>query len=778
GAFLLFQLVALLVFAQNGSSPNVDITHVYPKSGNHKIQVSDPLLARQIESQGGQLIGDYGHFKLYEVPKLSPELVSNSRIELRDDYDVVGLNAGHLNTRSAQVQALSKVVGNFSGKHLHLIQFAGPPQPQWRNELLATGAQIISYVPQNCYLVYGNANSIAAVQKLAASKPYYQWQAAYLDSYKIHPRARNVDARDNPRNIGTDLFDIEMIDDPQANQPTISLLNQLALEPFKRLETNLHYVVVVARLNPNDLVKIAAQPEIVSILPYFHRQKLCERQDQIVAGNLSGGVPTGPGYLAWLTNKGFTQQQFTASGFAVDVSDSGIDNGTTAPNHFGLYLGGNASNASRIIYSRYESTVTYSTNSLEGCDGHGNINAHILGGYDDFSGFPFTDTQGFHFGLGVCPFVKMGSSVIFDSAESDNFYYPKFNNLQAEAYRDGARVSCNSWGATNSAGIYDSEAQRYDALVRDAQPTNSTVPMDGNQQMIIVFAGGNDGYAGSQTVNTPGTAKNVLTVGAADNVQVFGGSDNGGVGDNEATNANEIAPFSSRGPCADGRAKPDLVAPGTHVSGGVPQETNDFFDYPDGLANPCYNGSDISGGPGGSIFWPTNQQFYTASSGTSQATPCVGGGCALVYQYFVNHFTNAPSPAMTKAFLMNSARYLTGATADDTVPSRVQGMGEMDLGTAFDGVPRILSDQEPDDLFTNSGDARSYTGYVNNTNKDFRVTLAWTDAPGGTFGNAWNNDLDLTVTVGGHTYKGNVFNGAYSTPGGAADGSNNVESVF
>ena len=47
------------------------------------------------------------------------------------------------------------------------------------------------------------------------------------------------------------------------------------------------------------------------------------RQDQIVAGNLNGtgNYPTNPGYLAWLYSMGFTQDQFTASGFVVDVTD-------------------------------------------------------------------------------------------------------------------------------------------------------------------------------------------------------------------------------------------------------------------------------------------------------------------------------------------------------------------------------------------------------------------------------------------------------------------------
>src|SRR5208283_138217 len=100
------------------------------------------------------------------------------------------------------------------------------------------------------------------------------------------------------------------------------------------------------------------------------------------------------------------------------------------------------------------------------------------------------------------------------------------------------------------------------------------------------------------------------------------------------------------------------------------------------------------------------------------------------------------------------------------------------LGVAFDGIPRGLRDELSEDLFTATGQTRVFSGAISDTNKPLRVTIAWTDAPGNTVGNAYNNDLDLTVTIGGVTYKGNVFFGAFSAPGGAADLKNNVESVF
>ncbi len=774
GSLWLCHVVAVLLFMSGLSEVQSAVATNGPM---HKLQVSDAATARQVEAAGGRLIADYGGYQLYETPHLTSQMLANQHNELRDRYNTIFLHAGHLDTTRPEVKALRKNVGTFTGKHLHLVQFAGPVQAKWREELLAAGVQIVSYIPENTYLIYGDAKSLARVQQLAGIAPQVQWEGAYLDDYKIHPKARTVDTFGQPREIGTDLFDIQLVADDAENTNTLRLLDQLKLEPFKRQSRVLGYLNVVARLNPQQLQRIATQPDVVAILPYFKPQKLDERQDQIIAGALTDSVPSGPGYLAWLASVGFTQAQFTASGLVVDISDSGVDNGTTAPNHFGLYALGNATNLSRVIYSRYETNSTYPENSLEGCDGHGTINAHIVGGYDDYSGFPFADTNGFHYGLGVCPFVNLGASVIFDSADMDNFYFPNFNNLQADAYQGGARVSNNRWVGHDSEGLYDSESQNYDALVRDAQPANSTYPTYGNQPMVIVFASGNDG-PNAQTLDSPGTAKNVITVGAADGVQAFGGSDASKISDASAASANDLASFSSRGPCADGRIKPDLMAPGTHISGGLIQATNDLVNFPDGEADPCYNGADISGGPNGSIFWPTNQQFYTASSGTSHSTPCVAGGCALVLQYFLNNFTNLASPAMTKAYLMNSARYLTGAGANDTLPSPNQGMGEMNLGQAFDGTPRILRDQVPGDLFTNSGQIRAVTGVIADTNKPFCITLAWTDAPGSLSGNAYNNNLDLTVNVGGNLYKGNIFNGAYSVTGGAADAQNNVESVF
>src|SRR6185295_4392263 len=186
----------------------------------------------------------------------------------------------------------------------------------------------------------------------------------------------------------------------------------------------------------------------------------------------------------------------------------------------------------------------------------------------------------------------------------------------------------------------------------------------------------------------------------------------------------------------DGRVKPDIMAPGTHIEAGIPQ-------------------SNYGGGGTCNLYWPIGQTLYSWSSGTSHSCPAVAGGAALVYQDFLNRGRPAPSPAMIKAYLMNSATYMDGEGANDTLPSNNQGMGRMDLGRAFDMAPRLLVDQTQ--VLGKSGQTYQVTGSVESTVLPLRVTLAWTDAPGSITSAPMVNNLDLEVTINNIIYKGNHF---------------------
>ena len=152
---------------------------------------------------------------------------------------------------------------------------------------------------------------------------------------------------------------------------------------------------------------------------------------------------------------------------------------------------------------------------------------------------------------------------------------------------------------------------------------------------MIVFAAGNAG-SGANTVGEPATAKNVITVGAAENVNPFGGADGCGIDDTGADNANDIIFFSSRGPTSDGRKKPDIMAPGTHVPAGVAQAS---------IASPTGSGT---GAQLACFTAPASAaasaaiSFPPASSGTPRRRARAirrrrsPGVAALIRQHFIN----------------------------------------------------------------------------------------------------------------------------------------------
>ena len=167
--------------------------------------------------------------------------------------------------------------------------------------------------------------------------------------------------------------------------------------------------------------------------------------------------------------------------------------------------------------------------------------------------------------------MKVGSSVIFDP---NTFTTPNYTKLLTLCLHERRAHQQQQLGSDPGTGAYDSKSQAYDALVRDVGAAGQ------NRQMVMVFAAGNDG-AKAKTIDSPGTAKNVITVGASENVRSMTPA-NGGKILMATTAVQQIrtptptAPttsiiFSSRGPCRDGRMKPDIVAPGTHITGGVAQ---------------------------------------------------------------------------------------------------------------------------------------------------------------------------------------------------------------
>ena len=271
-------------------------------------------------------------------------------------------------------------------------------------------------------------------------------------------------------------------------------------------------------------------------------------------------------------------------------------------------------------------------------------------------------------------------------------------------------------GSGGNVGIYDATALSYDINVRDCVASGSSngvvvpVPFPLNQEIITVFAAGdvqgsdNNGGFGDVLLTPPSTAKNVISVGASENVRLTLNEAEGEcfLLPSQCNNSLDISSSSAFGPTLDGRFKPEIVAPGNAIFGVFGGATNQFLTTVPGSTNQVIGTGnayicDIGTTAGG----PLAKDNYVASS---YAAPAVSAAAQLLWWYFEHRLQNEqgqnylqPSPAMAKAYLCNSARYLpitdpsTGAL--DTLPAIDQGMGELDLATMFDGVPRVIRDE-------------------------------------------------------------------------------------
>jgi hypothetical protein len=105
---------------------------------------------------------------------------------------------------------------------------------------------LVSYIPENAYLIYGDAGAIAKMQTWAGTNQFVQWEGDYADDYKIDPDARLIDANGNPQTPLTDTFSIQMVDDAAANIATLTLIGQWQLAGAENEYTLLGHRNIIA----------------------------------------------------------------------------------------------------------------------------------------------------------------------------------------------------------------------------------------------------------------------------------------------------------------------------------------------------------------------------------------------------------------------------------------------------------------------------------------------------------------------------------------------------
>jgi hypothetical protein len=666
-----------------------------------------------------------------------------------------------------------------SGAALHVVQFTGPIRQAWLDALTARGLVPVHYVASHGYLVWADDDARARLAELRRSAGWIRYDAPFYGFLKVEPQlaARTLSSADADVDIVVQVYAHDGVAETQRfveSRGVLAPVQQAPLGPGVAQyawSSILGYRNLALRVRATDIPAIAERPDVTFVGERTPARPMDEKQALILSGDLRPG-PASTRYLDFLASRGFSTNPDDYP--LIDLTDSTIDEGGTGVTVLDtidpmLREHGDASGRARVEY--FHNCSTLPDDEVGAADGHGSLNAGIIGGYDARTGYPFEDGDGTSLGLGLNPFARLGSTTIFVHAPA-SFDIGGCEGSDQGIVRanaaHGARISSNSWGYGATGGYTDHD-QIYDAAVRDVD-----VDAAGSQPMIYIVAAANDG-PGVGTIASPAAGKNVITVGASENLRPFTSASDlcQDDGADAADDPQSIADFSSRGPVAGARVKPEIVAPGTHIQAGA---------------------SVFSGYAGGGVcitHYPESpeQTIFAVSSGTSHATPAVSGVASLAY-WWIEHGgagdalgtldeiggARAPSPALMKAWLIAHPNYLTGVGANDDLPSNSQGYGMPDMSAMFDATPKLVVDQS--ERFDESGETRDYTFGAVDPAKPVRIVLAYTDAPGAPGTSPEVNDLDLAVTIGGATYLGNHFSREWSVAGGEPDDRNNYEAVF
>ena len=755
--------------------------------------------------------------------------------ELVRSETAVLLRNAFIDTKLAQDLPIPDAFKAVNDPLTYIAQSRGPATSAFRRHIALNGGKIVSYIPNNAYLVRMNTAGAARLADWHGTQSVLPFEPYYKLEMKLLEMALTDQSLPEGALLNVVLF-------PESEPLAAKRLAALGIEVLSEDRTPFG-AKLVARIPSDMLAALARLTEVQGLERYRPRRLANDLTRPRLGVEIFEAETDDDGAVTGVSKTDYLG--LTGNRIYVNINDTGVDDHDA----FGRRLFGPSAGQDR--------------------HGHGTFVAGIIAGDGSGSGTIKTNPPPGSYEdpdfKGMAPKAKL-HVLRADDYKVNNHISDNWLQTESATYhyfkspkQEYALISNNSW-EYDEENDYTWAAASYDAATRDALPDKP-----GDQQVIYVFPAGNSGEgsnnglnASPNSISAPGTAKNVITVGAIEalrdiaiesksyetNTVTEADEDGNEIEKEEITTTtntpfssqtdsdNQVAFFSSRGNVGIGiegqygRFKPDLVAPGTFIISTKTRDWDDSITITTNTLNEdeafVYGGWLHRSEEDAEARRELDEQLgnqYRYGSGTSMAAPAISGLLALMQEFFIieGDQTNT-SPALLKALLINSAQSVD-ARYDHNVQGTVnhQGWGLPNLQRAVPAKPvASVNTDNSTTLFieqslTNAlatGESRSWeiTLSSNAMHYPMRFTLAWTDPPGNP--NAavkLVNDLDLIVTPMSDSsedpngpgdpvdpsdpedevdkkqevyYGNNIGASIYSSMGATNDVINNVENVF
>lgn len=617
---------------------------------------------------------------------------------------------------------------------LFIVQWKSPVQEEEKQLLEKHGVSFVDYIPHQAFLV--KVDNFSSLPKFSFVERWLPYRAAFKLAPALAPSPLFV--------MGQELeVVVEVV--PGAN---VAELEKHFLGPLVPLYSRIY----LGKTLMHALSNITKEAIVTWVEPYYPVELLHLTKEKLLGKSSEEEMVEEEEELSYTGYESGTrvmglekayENGFNGEGSYVAVADTGVDLGSVIDMHLDLLTkvvsGVNLALGGRGDWSDPMGHGTHVAGSIVGLgiESDGNIRGAAWG-------------------------AKLHAQGLWSSIIGNLFPPFDLKVLFTDSYSLGFRIHSNSWGMPRGRGVYNALAKATDSFIFE------------HPDFFIAFAVGNDGVdldrdgvIDEGSILSPSTAKNVLSVGASQNYILKGGIQKQASqlrdGDKKwgvepiassyfSHNPLGMAVFSSRGPTADKRIKPDVVAPGTNIVSvrGRKPTVEDA--------------------------WGVFDENYIFSGGTSMATPLASGFAAVLRAYLLETTDlSSVSAALLKATLINTAFDLypgqfgireSGQEQPSTRPNMHQGFGRLSTDRIFgENAAQYIYVDDWEGL--SQGEERSWEVESKGA---LRVTLVYTDTPGALSAQkALVNDLDLEIHQGETIHHPNHGTGKDST--------NNVENI-
>ncbi|VVB71628.1 Subtilisin-like serine protease [uncultured archaeon] len=734
------------------------------------------LVDRVLESYDSFVLAEASQKQIEELKKEGFDVVLLNLDRLRISTRTIDTTKPRIDKEGTILAhpAYSHALAPGRESHHYIVQFIGPFKEEWKQEIENIGGKIEDPLPSYSFIVEMDEKTLNTVNSL----PYVRWVGHYDPSLRLAPGVlESVATPEVPgeRAIVSDAGVRKALFSNKATALPNTFLIRLQSEDLidgavAEIENLGASIETVQRSARSIAVSFPPQTEnLPSKLEQIASIHGVQMVDLVKVRQLRNNVATKI-MTESLGSPSVPNLPFTGKGEIIGIADTGIDTGDPNTIHED-FNGRIAGITSWKIIPYYDSWVNNpgADDGPEDLDsGHGtHVAGSVLGSGKRSQGGPEKSIRGLAYEAKLffqAVEQKMKWKVEYHRQKYGDFTLSgipdDISEIFLQAYQAGARIHTNSWGGGDY-GAYDEQSRDLDRFVWE------------HKDMVILFAAGNDGAdtnrdgkIDTESITPPATAKNCIAVGASESLREkfdtkyrefdpFSFPKEPESVDIVADNIEDIAAFSSRGPCMDGRFKPDVISPGTFIL-----STKSSRDNSEG--------------------WGPYDRFYKYMGGTSMATPLTAGAVAIVKGYLKKTLRKKPSAALVKAALIHSAvkkqfRY-SAFDFDEWAWDPEQGWGHVSLKPFISTIPSWTMKFADISKGLKTGQSWSRTITVSRTDMPLKVTMVYSDYPG--VANNYPgivNNLNLIVKgPDGKTHNGNAF---ATSADGSFDDKNNVESV-